>query len=108
MLGQTTVADLIDGAEKVHDLCHEWNPEETYPTDHLIDMLSGCASAIRFGLETPCRSRHAAGAAAHIWEQRYGIRLQDELSSAWRKDWSRTQFQRAVILRMKEALQHGH
>lgn len=87
----------ISRADKVHDLSRELNPEDAYPTDHLIDMLSGCASAIRFGLETPCRSRHAAGAADHIWGQRYGVRLFDEYTSNWRNDWARGQLQLAIL-----------
>jgi hypothetical protein len=100
MLAQTETRDLISNAAHVHNLAHEYNPEDAYPTDHLIDMLSSCASAIRFGLETPCRSRHAAEAAAHVWKNRYGISREDELTGAWRKDWARTQLQRAIIFRM--------
>ena len=97
MLRATKPSDLIQKAAAVHDIAQELNPEDAYPTDHIIDMLSSCASAIRFGLETPCHSRHAADAAQHVWRQRYGISLHDELSSAWCKDWTRTQLQRASL-----------
>lgn len=97
MLKETETVAMIRKAEAVHDLAHELNPECAYPTDHIIDMLSSCASAIRFGLETPCHSRHAASAARHVWQQRYGLRLEDEFTSAWCHDWSRTQMQRAIL-----------
>lgn len=86
--------DKIAAAAKVHDLTRQ--PDDG-PCDHLIDMLSSCASAIRFGLEKPCRSRHAASAADHIWKHRYGIRLFDEFTSNWRNDWTCAQLQRAIL-----------
>src|ERR1700678_1534394 len=61
-----------ESAAAVHDAAHVWNPEDG-PCDHLIDMLSSCASALRFGLETPCHSRHAAAAASHVWGRLYGV-----------------------------------
>lgn len=81
---------LIDGAAEVHNFIHEVAP------DHLIDMLSSCVSAIRFGLETPCRSRHAAAAASHIWRKRYGLTLEDEHTPRWSKDWTRTILQDCI------------
>lgn len=92
-----TIPDMISLADQVHELAHELNPECAYPTDHLIDMLSSCASAIRFGLEVPCRSRHAADAADHVWKQRYGISLFDEYTSGWRREWTRGQLQLAIL-----------
>lgn len=50
MLGQSDPEKLKERAAAVHDFCHVANPDEAYPTDHFIDMISGCASAIRFGL----------------------------------------------------------
>lgn len=102
-----TVDEMIAGAAEVRALARELNPECAYPTDHLIDMLSGCASAIRFGLEVPCRSRHAAAAANDIWGQRYGINLFDRYTTAWRNDWARDQLQQAILSEMatnREAL----
>lgn len=96
MVAVSTVEGLVKAAAGVHDLCHEHNPEDAYPTDHLIDLVSSCASAIRFGLETPCRSRHAATAADHVWEQRYGIRLFDNITPHWRKDWTRRKLSEAI------------
>jgi hypothetical protein len=94
---------MIASAALVHNLCHELNPEDAYPTNHTIDMLSSCASAIRFGLEKPCRSRHAADAAGHIWKQRYGLRLFDSFTPAWQKDWTRVQLQEAILRLALEA-----
>lgn len=65
------------------------------PCNRFIEMLSSCVSAIRFGLESPCQSRHAAHAADHIWQHKYGIRLFDKCTSDWSKDWTRRQIQTA-------------
>lgn len=91
-------AEIVAKAEKVHDLIHKVEPDVAYPCDHLIDMLSSCVSAIRFGLETPCHSRHAASAASHIWKHRYGVTLFDEFTPNWEKDWARAQLQRAILV----------
>jgi hypothetical protein len=103
MLSSGTTESMVTEAAIIHDLCHELNPDEAYPADHLIDMLSGCASAIRFGLETPCHSRHAAEAARHIWGQYYGICVHDQFSGAWSKDWARAQMQEAITALAIEA-----
>jgi hypothetical protein len=83
---------------ELHMFIDEVNPDDAYPTDHLIDMLNSCVSAARFGLEIPCHSRHAASAAGHVWEQRYGITCQDGHTSRWKKDWARAKFQDALVL----------
>ncbi len=88
---------MIQDAAKVRGFIREALSEGTYPTDHLIDMLSSCVSAIRFGLEKPCRSRHAAEAANHIWKHRYGVRLFDSFTPAWQKDWTRAQLREAIF-----------
>lgn len=88
--------EWIEKAANVHDLCRQVNPDEG-PCDHLIDMLSSCASAIRFGLEKPCRSRHAAHAGQHIWKHIYGIRQFDNFTSSWEKEWQRAQLQEAIM-----------
>ena len=78
-------------AVAVHGLCDERNPDDAYPTNHTIDMLSSCASAIRFGLEPRVQgigSRHAAEAASHVWKQVYGLTRLDEHTNAWRKSWA--------------------
>lgn len=93
----TTTADRIAAAGVVHDAAHRLNPEGVYPTDHLIDMLSSCASAIRFGLEIPCRSRHAAGAANHVWKQRYGVSLFDSETPSWEREWARKRLLSAIL-----------
>lgn len=96
MLAAPDTKTKIIAAEEVHNLTHQFNPDEG-PCDHLIDMLSSCASAVRFGLEWPCRSRHAAAAADHVWKRLYGISLFDEFTSNWRNDWARAQFQTAIL-----------
>ena len=90
------IEQMITHAEATHDFIHEVLPEETYPTDHIIDALSACVSAIRFGLERPCNSRHAAAAAGEVWKLRYGVSLFDRCTSDWQKDWIRQQFQKAL------------
>lgn len=104
--GSATVLALTDAmladpseatASAVHDACWRLNPEGAYPTDHLIDMLSSCASAIRFGLEEPWRSRHAAAAANHVWKQVYGVSRFDSATGAWEKDWARQKLVGALI-----------
>lgn len=103
MVGQSDPEKLIERAKAVHDFCHVANPDEAYPTDHLIDMISSCASAIRFGLEIPCHSRHAAAAAHHIWEKRYGMKLSDSISPSWGHDWARIMLGRAMLLQIAQA-----
>jgi hypothetical protein len=88
---------MVEASAGLHNFIHEVAPEDAYPCDHLIDMLSSCVSAIRFGLETPCHSRHAAEAASHIWRLRYGLTLEDRYTSEWRKDWTRTLLQLAIL-----------
>lgn len=102
MLEAPTPRDMLVSAAAAHDFIHEVLPEDTYPTDHLIDQLSGCVSAIRFGLEMPkgLSSRHAAEAAGHIWEQVYGLRLFDSFTQAWKHDWVRAQFEQALLLQI--------
>lgn len=88
---------LIDRAAGLHSKMEECGVSEMDPADHISDMLNSCVSAIRFGLETPCKSRHAAEAAQHVWKQRYGISLFDEFTSDWRREWSRAQMQKALL-----------
>lgn len=89
---------LITRCSEVHEFIHQVAPDEAYPCDHLIDMLSSCVSAIRFGLEYPCMSRHASSAGQHIWKHVYGIRLFDSFTPAWEKDWLRAQLREAILL----------
>jgi hypothetical protein len=93
MLAASEPEELIARAARVHNF--DPNPDDG-PCDHLIDMLSSCASAIRFGLEKPCHSRHAASAAQHIWRRTYGIRLEDDITPHWSKHWARVQLGRAI------------
>lgn len=89
-------------ASALHDLSYEVNPDDATSCDHLVDMLSSCASAIRFGLDTACRSRHAADAADHVWKQTYGVSRFDRMTPAWRKDWARQKLQSAIISLLPE------
>jgi hypothetical protein len=89
MLAAPSPGEAISRAAWVHELCRKLNPDDAYPTDHFIDMVSSCASAVRFGLESPCRSRHAASAASHVWRQAYGISRFDSFTPAWERDWIR-------------------
>lgn len=93
MVTAKTVDMAKAAASQVHDISHAAGEEVA---DRPLEMLSACASAIRFGMEVPCRSRHAAEAARMVWQRRYGVTLSDRLSPAWAKDWARTVFQRAV------------
>lgn len=89
--------DKIAAAARVHDACHRLNPDDAYPTNHAIDMVASIASAVRFGLEKPCRSRHAAEAANHVWKQTYGVRRFDRHTPAWEKEWARSKLIAAII-----------
>lgn len=106
MLTHTSRDQLISAAALVHGYCDEANPEGKYPTDHYIDMVSSCASILRFGLEVPCHSRHAASAASHIWRRKYGVTLHDRHTSNWEHDWARSIFEQALILQIP-TLPHG-
>lgn len=97
MLDQTSNEDMIYKASEIHDFVHIFEPDDKYPCDHLVDMVSSCASAIRFGLETPCKSRHAASAVDHIWKHVYGISLFDSFTSNWRNDWARAKLHDAIL-----------
>lgn len=100
MLASNDVDGLIPKAADVHDFIHSVEGHEDGPCDHLIDMLSSCVSAIRFGLEKPCRSRHAAEAANHVWGRLYGVQMFDEHTARWEDDWARIQFQTALAARV--------
>lgn len=89
--------DLKAASAAVHDFIDTVHSDEAYPTDHLIDMLSSCVSAIRFGLEVPCRSRHAANAAQHVWRRLYGCSRSDRHSSKWEYEWARSKLLEAII-----------
>jgi len=95
MVTASDPGELIGRAALVHDFDHINNPEDGN-CDHLIDMLSSCASALRFGLETPCHSRHAAAAAQHVWRRLYGIKREDSITPHWSKHWARIQLQSAI------------
>lgn len=94
------VSVMVDQCEGLHELARELNPEDAYPTDHLVDMLASCISAIRFGCE-PKRwgvgSCHAAAAGQHVWKQRYGVRLFDQHTQRWEKDWMRRLLTEALV-----------
>lgn len=100
MLNGDDVVAMVGQCAELHDLAHCLKPEDAYPTDHLIDMLVSCVSAIRFGCD-PGRwgvgSRHAAEAAQHVWGQRYGVALFDQHTPRWENDWARNKLQEALI-----------
>lgn len=89
--------EILSVAAAVHDLSHQLNPDDTYPTNHTIDMISSCASAIRFGLESPCASRHAAEASNHVWKHVYGVSRFDRNTPAWQHEWARSKLHSAII-----------
>jgi hypothetical protein len=97
MLKHESRDSLVREASLVHDYILQVEGPEDGPCDHLIDMLSSCVSAIRFGLEKPCHSRHAASAADHIWKHRYGVTLFDGFTPSWQKDWARSKLQEAIV-----------
>lgn len=80
----------------VHDASHRLNPDE----DHFVDMLSSCASGVRFGIATDkwgVGSRHAADAAQHVWRQKYGVSLYDHNTPGWESEWARSVLLSAII-----------
>ena len=95
-------SDLITAAANAHESPVLFVPDEG-PCNHYVDMLSSCVSAIRFGLEQPCRSRHAAAAAHHIWKHRYGITLFDNHSHDWGRQWAKAKFYEALGVAVKKA-----
>jgi len=90
--------EMMEKAREVHNFIDGVVSDDDYPCDHLIDMLSSCVSAIRFGLEKPCRSRHAAEAAQHVWKHVYGVQRFDRFTSNWQHDWARAQLTSAIAL----------
>jgi hypothetical protein len=94
MLNSNDHSSLIEKAADCHDLTHQ--PDDG-PCDRYIDMLSSCISAVRFGLDMPCRSRHAAEAASHVWEKKYGCTLFDANTSRWKREWACEQLQEALL-----------
>ena len=107
MLNELGRDALILHAAEVHAFIHQVEGPEDGPCDHLIDMLSSCVSAIRFGLEEPCHSRHAAAAASHIWRKKYGVTLEDDCTPAWQQDWACRQLQNAILRLALSATEEG-
>jgi len=95
MVTAPTPQEAMRLSEQVHDVCHAVS-DDAAPADRPVEMLSACASAVRFGLEVPCRSRHAADAAQQIWANKYGVTLSDDQSPGWQKQWARRIFRRAL------------
>jgi hypothetical protein len=94
---EVSPTEMTERAAALHGYIDLVAPEDDpAPCDHLIDMVNSCVSAIRFGLETPCRSRHAAEACGHIWRHLYGVTLEDDFTPNWKKDWARAQLQQAI------------
>ena len=59
-------------------------------------LLRQCAIAIKFGLELPCKSRHAADAAKHICRHRYKYSLHDIMINEFENRWVRDKFYDAL------------
>jgi hypothetical protein len=97
MLALTDHKEMVVRCGAVHDFIHAVQPDDLTPCDHFIDMLLSCVSAVRFGLETPHMSRHAASAAQHVWRHLYGVSLFDSNTPAWENDWARMQLQGAIF-----------
>lgn len=95
---RASLREILASAAAVHDLAHELNPDEAYPTNHTIDMVSSCASAIRFGLEEKAwSSRHAAAASNHVWKRVYGVSRFDRNTPAWQHEWARSKLLSAIV-----------
>ena len=97
MLDAPDTKALIISAAAVHDYIHEVAPADGYPCDRWIDLLSSCVLAVQSGFDMPCHSRHAASAASQIWRYKYGLKLFDNFTAAWEKDWARAQLQAAIL-----------
>ena len=55
-------------------------------------LLHDCAIAIKFGLEVPCKSRHAADAAKRICRYLYGYKMHDPAICDFENQWVRNKF----------------
>ena len=55
-------------------------------------LLRDCAVAIKFGLEVPCKSRHAADAAKRICRHLYGYKMHDIMIGEFENKWVREKF----------------
>lgn len=93
MAAARTVEQAEQLAEQVHDISDAAGEEIA---DRPLEMLSACASAVRFGLENPCRSRHAADAARQVWKNKYGVSLWDRQTPDWQHQWARRVFHTAL------------
>jgi hypothetical protein len=96
-----------DGSEAIIKKCSEihnwiWSKLGDEHCDHEVDMLNSCVSALRFGLEKPCKSRHAASASNHIWKKHYRVGLFDTFTSGWQKEWARAQLDKAISNQLGE------
>lgn len=95
--GLSTKARLsLAESMSIYALARETNPDDG-PCDHDVAMLASCASAIRFGLESPCHSRHAAEAASHVWKHVYGVSRFDSSTPEWSRSWAREKLTSALI-----------
>lgn len=80
-----------------------WCREEAYPTndenceDLICLQLDSCVSAIEFGLEDPCHSRHTAEAAFEIWKVKYTPRIQDRNTTKWAREWACDKMAEALL-----------
>lgn len=95
MLSQAEILLKINDVSQLISACREIHNTFTANCPY-TDMLYSCVSALRFGLEVPCHSRHAASATGHIWKKKYGITLFDKNSNRWEKDWGKVKFYEAL------------
>ncbi|MFA9204868.1 MAG: hypothetical protein ACEQSH_00270 [Bacteroidia bacterium] len=93
MVATQEVRQAIGRAVAIHNISHAAAEDVA---DRPLEMLSACASAVRFGLESPRCSRHAAAAAQQIWANKYGVSLFDRQTPNWERDWARGVFRDAL------------
>ena len=55
-------------------------------------LLRQCAVAVKFGLEFPCKSRHAEDVAKQICRYLYGYSLHDAMINEFENKWVRDKF----------------
>jgi len=55
-------------------------------------LLRQCAGAVKFGLERPCKSRHAADTANNICRHLYGYSMHDTMIKEFENKWARNKF----------------
>lgn len=100
--GALSVDESIVEAKIIDDLIREVDDDDGWPTDRHLSLLDGILCAVRFGLETPCRSRWPAEAGNELFKHRYGLTLFDRYTNRWSKEWLQDRFADAL-----RALENG-